>query len=82
MYRIIPDSVVVDQVAALPTEALLAYAEVLSVLEIEPWSGQPQHRDNPEGAVRRWVFGGSGQLVYLIADRQREVHLLRLVWLG
>lgn len=73
-----------QQVAALPAEALDAYAEVLGVLQLEPWNGQPQHEDNPEGAVRRWLFGpgGAGQVVYLILDDRREVHLLLVQWLG
>jgi hypothetical protein len=32
-YRIVPDQAVFEQVAALPTEALAAYAEVLDVLQ-------------------------------------------------
>jgi hypothetical protein len=60
----------VDEVAALPVEALLAYADVLAVLELKPWAGEPQHAAHPEGAVRRWVFGpdGAGQVIYLIVE--------------
>jgi hypothetical protein len=38
---------------------------------------------NPEGAVRRWSFGpgGAGQVLYLVLERQREVHVLRVLWL-
>jgi hypothetical protein len=32
-----------EQVAALPEDALLSYAEVLSVLELKPWAGQSLH---------------------------------------
>jgi hypothetical protein len=73
-----------QQVAALPAEALDAYAEVLGVLQLTPWNGQPQHEDNPGGAVRRWAFGPgkAGQVVYLILDDQREVHLLLVQWWG
>jgi hypothetical protein len=58
------------QIAALPDEALRGYAEVLGVLEFAPWSGRPQHKGNPEGAVRRWLFGPdeAGQVVYLILE--------------
>lgn len=75
------------QVAALPADALDAYAEVLEVLEVlqlTPWNGRPQHEDNPEGAVRRWKFGVSqaGQVVYLILEEQQEVHLLLVQWWG
>lgn len=84
MYRIVPDTPVVDQVAALPAEALAAYAEVLDVLRLTPWNGEPQHEDNPEAAVRRWHFGPDreGQVVYLILEGRQEVHLLLVQWLG
>lgn len=82
MYRIVVDTEVQDQIAALPDEALVAYADVQDVLETVPWNGAPQHRDNPEGAVRRWRFGsdGAGQVVYLILEQQQEVHILLVQW--
>ncbi|MEV0682145.1 hypothetical protein AB0I60_37055 [Actinosynnema sp. NPDC050436] len=57
---------------------------MLAVLELEPWNRRPQHRDNPDAAVRYWYFGpdDAGQVVYLILDDQREVHLLLVQWLG
>jgi hypothetical protein len=66
------------------TTALVAYVQVLDVLEVLPWHGESQHEDNPEGAVRRWHFGAdnAGLLVYLIDERDRTVHLLMLVWIG
>jgi hypothetical protein len=84
MYRVVPDRSTVDQVAALPVSALRAYAEVLSVLEVKPWAGEPHHAANPDGAVRRWVFGarGAGQVVYLVVEDAREVHVLLAQWLG
>ena len=83
MYRIIPDTTVSDQIAALPTEALPHLAEVLATLELTPWNGRPQHEDNPTGTVRRWTFGPhhAGHIIYLILDDQREVHLLLIQWL-
>ncbi|GAA4909927.1 hypothetical protein EV188_101114 [Actinomycetospora succinea] len=82
MYRLVPDPVVREQVAALPVEALDAYAAVLDNLVQSPWSGEPQHGDNPDGAVRRQAFGpeDAGQLVYLILEGQQEVHLLLVQW--
>ncbi|PSL57116.1 hypothetical protein B0I31_10293 [Saccharothrix carnea] len=84
MYRIVPDAATLEQVAALPVEALSAYAEVLAVLELQPWNGRPQHEDNPSAAVRYWSFGPerAGQVVYLILEDQREVHLLLVQWLA
>jgi len=82
MYRIVPDPLVSEQVAALPTEALHDLAEVLSVLALTPWNGAPQHAANPDGPVRRWPFGvgQAGQVVYLILEDQQEVHLLLVQW--
>ena len=84
MYRIVPDPATMQQVAALPTGALLAYADVLAALAVTPWSGPPHHRDNPDGAVRRWPFGpeAAGHIVYLVLEDRREVHLLLVQWLG
>ena len=79
-----PDAAVSEQVAALPDQALAAYAEVLDVLQLAPWKGQPQHAANPDAPVRRWAFGSSyaGQVVYLILEEQQEVHLLLVQYWG
>ena len=84
MYRIVPDAAVFPQVAALPVEGLEAYAELLAALEVAPWSGPSHHAANPDGAVRRWSFGPNraGQVVYLVLEDRREVHLLVVQWLG
>lgn len=83
-YRIVPDEAVFEQVAELPTEVLAAYAEVLDVLRLTPWNGDPQHEGNPNAAVRRWLFGPdfAGQVIYLIVEGRREVHVLLVQWLG
>jgi len=84
VYRLIPDAPTMEQVEALPEEALLSYAEVLSVLEVTPWAGRPQHEANPNGPVPRWTFGPSaaGQVIYLIVEDRLEVHLLLVQWLA
>jgi hypothetical protein len=41
VYRIVPDETVYEQVAALPSAALAAYAELLEVLALTPWNGKP-----------------------------------------
>jgi len=84
VYRVITYPEAAEQIAALPTEALDGYAEVLDALGRQPWSGRPQHEDNPEGAVRRWVLGpgGAGQVVYLVLEGQREVHVILVQWWG
>lgn len=84
MYRLVPDHAVVDQVRALPVEALLPYSAVLDALEIVPWNGASLNAARPDGAVRRWHFGpqDAGMVVYLIVETPPEVHLLRITWLG
>lgn len=70
--------------AALPTSALLPLFDVLTVLQVAPWSGEPHHKDNPDGAVRRLLFGpqGAGVLVYLILENTRQVEVVTLLWAG
>lgn len=70
--------------AALPTSALLQLFEVLTVLQVAPWGGEPQNKDNPEGAVRRLLFGpeGAGQLVYVVLENTRQVEVVLLLWSG
>jgi len=71
------------EIAALPSEILPALAEAMAVLEVAPWSGESQNEANPNGAVRRLLFGpaGAGQIVYLILERDRLVQVLLVVWI-
>jgi hypothetical protein len=84
VYRIVPDPSVSEQVAALPNNALAAFAEMLDLLQLAPWKGQPQHTANPDAPVRRLAFGPghAGQVVYLILEDQQEVHLLIVQYWG
>ncbi len=84
MYRIVTYGEAREQIAALPVVALDGYAEVLGVLELAPWRGPPQYDANPDGAVRYRLFGpiGAGQVIYLILEDQREVHILRVQWIS
>jgi hypothetical protein len=84
LYRLVREDSFLDEVAHLPAEALLGLQETLLAIQLTPWNGKPQHRDNPDGAVRRWLFGPglAGQVVYLILEDQREVHLLLVQWVG
>lgn len=72
------------QIDALPFPAALAYAEALGVLMLNPWGGEPVNRRNPDGAVRRLLFGaeGAGMLVYLIIEDDRRVDVLQVHWAG
>lgn len=39
---------------------------------------------NPDAELRRWYFGPSlaGRVIYLIAEKQQEVHVLLVQWLS
>jgi hypothetical protein len=51
-YGLDGDPVAQAQIRALPSDALVALAEVMSMLELTPWSGRPINEDNPQGNVR------------------------------
>ena len=84
MYRVVLDSAVLDQLAALPTSVLPSYTEVLGVLELAPDGGRPYNEDKPDGPMRELVFGaaGEGTITYLLLERQREAHVLLVQWAG
>ncbi|HXL90475.1 MAG TPA: hypothetical protein VN969_16135 [Streptosporangiaceae bacterium] len=84
MYSVETEEVAVQQVAALPAEALPFYAELMTVLEITPWSGEAYNRQRPDANMRNHVFGkhGEGLANYLILDDQRRVVVLRVLWVG
>ncbi len=82
MYRVETDEQAQQQVAALPPGALSAYAEVRTLLEVNPWAGESYHRGNPDAALRTVVFGGAGMVTYLVLDEQRRVDVLVVLWAG
>lgn len=54
------------------------------MLELAPRKGPPQSASNPEGVLRRSVFGpgAAGHVVYLILEQQREIHVVLAQWVG
>jgi hypothetical protein len=82
VYRVVVYPEAVDQLAVLPASVLAEYARVIDAIEVAPWNGPPHNERNADGAVRRRLFGpsGAGQVLYLVLDRQREVHVLRVLW--
>ena len=56
MYRIITDSAALDQVTALPVGALPFYAEVLGMLELEPWNDRAYNDDKPDVPCGNWCL--------------------------
>jgi hypothetical protein len=84
MYLIkLPDEVR-EQLAALPSKALAAFAEAMVALEVAPWAGDPYNRERPDGNIRTVAFGehAEGLLVYLIVEHAREVGVIELMWVG
>jgi hypothetical protein len=83
VYRVLTYPEAADQIAALPAHLLGDYAHALDALAASPWDGAPHHPNNPSAEVRRWLFGplGVGQVLYLVLERELEIHILRVVWL-
>ena len=75
---------VTASVAALPLSVLPSLNEVFDLLKLVPWNGPPYNEDNPDGAMRHWVFGpgGVGDVIYVILENTRQVEVVRIVWLG
>lgn len=71
-----------DVLEALPAEALVALAEVLDRLELDPWSGAPLVDRNPDGAVRTMSFGGTGLVTYVVVEHLERVDVLQVHWIG
>lgn len=84
MYRVNTDEQVQQQIDTLPAEALPFFAELHTLLEVNPWSGDPVNDQNPDGPVRTLTFGRAyeGLAAYLILDDVRRVDLLQVTWLG
>lgn len=83
MYELVVHAEALEQIAALPYDALNSYAELLGVIELVPWNGDPINAANPDGAVRVLAFGANGQglVTYLVLEEQQRVDVLRVLWL-
>jgi hypothetical protein len=74
-----------EQVAHLPPDAAARFAELRTALELDPWSGDPYVRANPQAPMRSRDFettSGDGFVVYLVLERDRIVDLIQVVWYG
>ncbi|GLX03553.1 hypothetical protein [Microbispora sp. NBRC 16548] len=47
MYKLVIDPIAEERIAALPEEALRPLAELFTLLETVPWSGEPYNRAKP-----------------------------------
>jgi hypothetical protein len=79
-YGLDVDPVAQAQIRALPSDALVALAEVMSMWELTPWSGRPINEDNPQGNVRVLPFGTAALITYLILEDRRRVDILEVLW--
>lgn len=84
MYHVETDEQAQQQIDHLPAHALAAYAELRTLLEVSPWSGDPINEANPDAEVRTLTFGAhhEGMVTYLILDDQRRVDVLSVLWIG
>ncbi|WP_030925907.1 hypothetical protein [Streptosporangium amethystogenes] len=80
MYQITVDPFAEEQITEIPAEALRPLAELLTLLEIAPWSGQPYNPANPKANMPAHTFGERGLATYVVLDEQREVYLIRIEW--
>lgn len=81
MYRLSLDPIAEDQISAVPDEALRPLAELFTLLETAPWSGESFNPLNPRGNMLTHEFGELGLATYLVIEERREVYLLRIEWL-
>lgn len=84
MYTVTTDDRSQQQVDALPAEALAAFAEARTMLEVAPWNGTPYNTLKPDSSMRAMSFGpeGQGDIVYLILEDLRRVDVLVVLWMG
>ncbi|HEY4018380.1 MAG TPA: hypothetical protein VGM75_06820 [Pseudonocardiaceae bacterium] len=82
MYRITTDEKSSAQIDALPPDVLVSYAEIVGVMELVPWQGEPTNSDNPDGPVRALCFGHGSMVTYLILEDQLRVDILDVIWIG
>ncbi len=83
MYRLVIHQEVADQLDALPAHLLGDYADAVDDVMAAPWAGSSHNLDKPDAEVRRRLFGplGVGQVIYLVLEREQEVHLIEVIWL-
>jgi hypothetical protein len=84
VYSVETEAAALGEVAALPAGALPAYAELMSLLELAPWSGNPYNLQRPDANMRTHTFAkeGRGLAIYLILEAERRVVILRVLWIG
>jgi hypothetical protein len=79
VYHVVTYEEAAAQIAALPVEGLVAYGQLLDVLQLTPWNGPSINPENPRGPVRLWTFA-RGMVTYLILEDQQRVDVIDVVW--
>lgn len=84
MYSVETEVAALTEVEALPAAALPAYAELITLLEVAPWSGDPYNQQRPDANMRTHTFGegAAGLAIYLVLEAERRVVVLRVLWVG
>lgn len=82
VYEIEIERAALDELAALPPEALAACTELMAELEDAPWTGDAYNRMLPEAGLRTHGFGDGerGLVVYTVVEQHRQVSVLRVLW--
>ena len=84
MYVVETVEEVSHQVGALPKNGIDAFAALVDLLKLHPWSGDAYIRQRPEGNMRTHPFGdhSEGLAIYVILEEERRVVIVRVLWLG
>ncbi|MGQ0777188.1 MAG: hypothetical protein ACT4NY_22695 [Pseudonocardiales bacterium] len=84
MYRVVVQGEAQATVNALPAEGLVRWFEVLDLLEVRPWAGLIFRPENPDANILTLAFGpdSEGLITYMVLDRDLEVYVLEVQWLG
>lgn len=82
-YVVEVDGPVAEQLVDLPAQALPLLAEVMALLEVDPWSGD-SHVADPAAPMRTVVVGRHGERIalYLVVERQAWVLVVQVTWFG
>lgn len=85
MYEIVTHDEARDQLDELPERLVGHYLEARTALETSPWTaGRSSKPANPDANVYTLDIGDQDEDVtvwYAIAERDREVHILEVLWL-
>jgi hypothetical protein len=81
VYKVESDDEAAYQIAALPEAALPAYASLIDLVALHPWSGEPLRGTDTSSPMRSRTFSeGAGLAIYLILEDQQRVVVLRVLW--